>query len=314
VDPIIPDAEAAAAIAEAAIGRSVLRVSRFATGSQHYVFEAVFADRPPIVVRMSRGEDKRLAMGASNLSKQLRPLGVPLPAIIAQGFEQPFPYMVLGRLPGTDLGRVMGQLSDTQLEQIAGKIVVAQSIVAATPSAGRYGYSVAPGAATRDQWSGVLDDSIARSRSRIFAAGLYDLSAVDTAERCLTALRAEADAQPAVPFLHDTTTKNVIVNDSGELSGIVDVDDLCFGDPRFVVALTLAAVTAFGGAPSYVAAWMRLGGHRDDRLFRLYVAICLLDFMSEQGQVFNGNQPASTAEERHRLSGLFEDAMHRAGV
>jgi hypothetical protein len=58
---------------------------------------------------------------------------------------------------------------------------------------------------------------------------------------------------------------------------------------------------------------MRIAGHRDDRLFRLYVALFLLDFMAEQGQVFNGNQRASTTEERRRLLGLFEAAVQRAG-
>ena len=48
----------------------------------------------------------------------------------------------------------------------------------------------------------------------------------------VSAARAELDALSPVPFLHDTTTKNVIVTPEGSFSGIVDVDDLCFGDPR----------------------------------------------------------------------------------
>ncbi len=313
MDPLVPDADAAAAIAETATGRKVLGVARFTTGAQHYVFEALFADGAPVVVRMSRAADVVIALGASGLSKRLRPLGVPLPAIIAEGFEPPFPFMVLERLPGTDLGRVIGRLSEPQLHAVAGKIAAAQAIVAATPSAGRYGYAATPETAPRERWSAVLDGSIARSLSRIAAVGLFDPSVAEAAQGLLAARRDEADAQPAVPFLHDTTVKNVIVTEAGGFSGIVDVDDLCFGDPRSVVALTLAAITAFGGNAAFVAAWMRIAGHRDDRLFRLYVALFLLDFMAEQGQVFNGNQRASTTEERRRLLGLFEAAVQRAG-
>jgi hypothetical protein len=50
----------------------------------------------------------------------------------------------------------------------------------------------------------------------------------------------EFDRIAPTPFLHDTTTKNVIVTSEGHFSGIVDVDDLCLGDPRYPAALTQA--------------------------------------------------------------------------
>jgi hypothetical protein len=48
-----------------------------------------------------------------------------------------------------------------------------------------------------------------------------------------------------------------------------------------VAALTLAALTASGGPTRYVDAWMNAAGFQDDRLFRLYVVLFLIDFMSE---------------------------------
>jgi hypothetical protein len=65
--------------------------------------------------------------------------------------------------------------------------------------------------------------------------------------RLVSATRAQLDSLPPIPFLHDTTTKNVIVTPGGTFSGIVDVDDLCFGDTRYVVALTLASLAVSGG-------------------------------------------------------------------
>ena len=130
----------------------------------------------------------------------------------------------------------------------------------------------------------------------------------------LEAVHTEASQVRAVPFLHDTTTKNVIVAPDGRLSGIADVDDLCWGDPHFAAALTLAAVEAFGGSRHYVATWMRLAGLRDDRLFRTYVALFLLDFLSEQGTAFNGNEAAPDTEEGARLVALFERSHRAADV
>ena len=85
----------------------------------------------------------------------------------------------------------------------------------------------------------------------------------------------------------------------------MDVDDLCFGDPRYVVALTLASLMASGGPTRYVDAWMKAAGYRNDRIFRLYVALFLVDFMSEHGQEFNGNAPASSVDFRNRLLRVF---------
>jgi len=67
------------------------------------------------------------------------------------------------------------------------------------------------------------------------------------------------------------------------LSGIVDVNDLCFGDPRYAPALTLAVLTASHKTDAYVQAWMHAAGHQDNRLFQLYVALFLADLMSEHG-------------------------------
>lgn len=122
-------------------------------------------------------------------------------------------------------------------------------------------------------------------------------------------MRNEIDAIPPTPFLHDATIKNVIVTAEGNVSGIVDVDDLCFGDPRYAAALTLAALTAQRGPLQYVSAWLRQAGWSDDRLFRLYVTLFLLDLMAEHGQVFNGNQIPSSPQARAELMQSFNSSL-----
>jgi hypothetical protein len=118
-----------------------------------------------------------------------------------------------------------------------------------------------------------------------------------------------ARSLPPIPFLHDTTTKNVIVTSGGAFSGIVDVDDLCFGDPRYVVALALASLTASGGALQYVDAWMNLPKRPDIPALRRAVH---RRFMSEHGQVFNGNLLPSSADDRNRLRRVFAECFRLA--
>jgi hypothetical protein len=119
----------------------------------------------------------------------------------------------------------------------------------------------------------------------------------------------ELAAIPPTPFLHDTTTKNVIVTADGHFSGIVDVDDLCFGDPRYVVALTHTSLLAHGFPTLYTKAWLRLAQFADDRPFRLYVALFLADFMAERGQRFNDNPLPADAEYDAQLRDYFQRTL-----
>jgi hypothetical protein len=108
--PDKPDGALAAALAATATARGPIAVERFPTGLQHYVFEVRFADRAPVVVRIASEQGRPAMIGAAKLSGMLRPLGVPLPRIIAQDLGSPFPHLVLERLPGTDLGNVVKTL------------------------------------------------------------------------------------------------------------------------------------------------------------------------------------------------------------
>jgi aminoglycoside phosphotransferase (APT) family kinase protein len=296
-----PSPEHAVEIVAGALCETPVGVTRFQTGLHHYVYEATFAARAPVVVRIAKPSERCAMAGALHLSRLLRPLGVPLPEVLAAECQ----WLILERLPGTDLGAVAGSLTDEQLASIAARVAQAQGAAANVQSTGRYGYAVRPEEAPVDSWIRVLEANVARSRSRILAAGLFDPKHVERLERALDARRADLATIGATPFLHDTTTKNVIVSPQGELSGIVDVDDLCFGDPRYPAALTLASLRAGGGPQQYVGYWQEAAGWPADATFDLYVAIFLLDFMGEHGHDFNGNMRPSETGERQRLEALY---------
>ncbi|CAN7514633.1 aminoglycoside phosphotransferase family protein [Devosia sp. LjRoot16] len=294
-----PDfAALAARIVNELLGWSPEHVERFATGAAHYVFDVSSPGRESVVARL--GHPYRaagLAEGA-RLMAELHALGVPLPGVIAHGSIDGFPYMLIERLPGTDLGNVVTELTDPQLRAIAENVAAAQTAAAKSPPGNRYGYAATPETAPHDRWSKELDSNFARSVQRLTAAALFDPAVLAPVGAAIERHRAELDTIPATPFLHDTTTRNVIVSPEGGFSGIVDVDDLCFGDPRYAPALTLAALTSMRGPKHYVDYWMDAAGHRNDHIFSLYVALFLLDLMSEHGHVFNGNEQPSTPEAR----------------
>ena len=146
--------------------------------------------------------------------------------------------------------------------------------------------------------------------SAFLQAGIFDPNVVTQIEYIAELLRDYFAAVQPTPFLHDTTTKNVIV-DNGKLSGIVDVDSLCFGDPLLVPALTNMALLASNQATDYVDYWLShlALDSMQRRVFAFYTVQYCVDFMGSVGQVFNGNNMDNDKTYCQRLSTLFEELM-----
>ncbi|GHA30507.1 hypothetical protein GCM10007989_27900 [Devosia pacifica] len=305
-----PNESDAASAARDITGRTPASVRRFGTGSGHYVFEVLFEDSAPIVIRMGAPERRVALSEGVKLHSQLVAHGVPLPAIIGHAFEADWPFVAMERVAGTDLQYVLHALSYEQLRSIAAHVADAQTATARVGVSQRYGFSASGKAAPHTRWSDVVAASLSRSRRRLEANGVFEVETiVAPLESLLDALRVELDALPATPFLHDTTTRNVLIDAEGRFSGIVDVDDLCFGDPRYAPALTSAVIRAYGGPLSYIDAWMGAAGHADDIIFRFYVALFVADLMAEQGMAFNGNEGPRDPQRESRLLETFQQAL-----
>ena len=128
--------------------------------------------------------------------------------------------------------------------------------------------------------------------------------------------RARLEAVPPLPFLDDLTTKNVLV-DGGRLSGVVDVDVVCFGDPLATLALTRASLAATGSSSDYVEAWLDALAPDDRRRrdFDLLTAVFCLDIASEHGVVFNRDEPSVVDHHRgERLLALARLSVRAAAA
>lgn len=307
---IPPTPDDAAAIVLATLGEQAQTVTRFATGLAHYVYE-VTTTRGAVVVRMA-AEDPLTLVGAVYWSERLRPRGAPLPAILHADVRvdaRPFPYLLLERLPGTDLGHVYDGLTTQQKRTVACEVVRAQQIAASLPSGHGFGYVAGyEQPFPQRTWREVVDSSLQRSRERITAAGVFDPVYVERVADWLAPWQRYFESISPAPFLHDTTTKNVLI-DQGRFQGIVDVDDLCFGDPLWAVGLTRMALLSGRHDLDYIGFWCEAAQFSAEQraVLPLYSAVFCVDFMSELGQRFNQSQPlpADPARICH-LQAVFE--------
>lgn len=308
----VPDKQQVARFVEIALGESVLSVDRFATGACHFVYDVTTETNQTVVVRIAKPANKEFLRGALYWHRLLKPKGVPLPNILFSDTEaatSPFPCMILERLPGEDLGIVYRQLSKDDKKVLAREVARIQRVAGALPSGKGYGFVRSyESDCFQTAWVDVLHGALARSRKRIEAIGAVDHRHVDQVAGKIAKYEDYFARVKPKCFLDDTTTKNVIVKD-GKLSGIVDVDGVCFGDNLFPIALTQMSLLNAGLDLDYIDFWCEAAAVTQEQrdVLQFYTALFCVDFMGELGQAFNKESaPAVRPDDVQRLSSILD--------
>lgn len=291
----MPFGRVARQIVEDFTEKSVSSIKRFKTGLAHYVYDVRCEDGRAIVARLAQPGHENSLAGGVFWSERLRPLGIPLPELLGYDLtRQKYEcgYMLLERLPGRDLGLVYSDLTVEQKRTLAHEIASIQGIVNNLPSGPGYGYATGYDAALKKSWTEVVYGELGKHGAHIRQAGVFSPEVVDRIEKALAHFNGYFQEIAPVPFLDDTTTKNVLIA-NGKLSGIVDVDAVCFGDPLFVVGLTNMALLSAGHTTDYIEFWceeLNLDETKR-RVLRVYTALFCVIFMGEIGQRFNQDEP-----------------------
>jgi aminoglycoside phosphotransferase (APT) family kinase protein len=303
-------------ILRAALGKIAASVQRFPTGLTHWVYDVVTAEGERLVVRLARPvapDSPKGFAGAQHWYQPLTRQGVPLPHLHyleVDAMRHGFPVMILERLPGTDLGAVYAELEADQKRQLATRIAHIQRSVGELPHGSGYGYAQSPTDPTLlPTWYATIEASLALSHTRIEKVGLFSPHLVELTAALFAAHRPYFDTVPPLCYLDDTTTKNVIIH-QGELSGIVDIDCVAFGDPLMPIALTHMSLKAAGHETSYINHWLDAYAATDQQrhIMHLYTALYCLGFMAELGTTFNRPTPEPVdATHSERLHTIFHE-------
>ena len=154
-------------------------------------------------------------------------LGIPTPEVIDKGVFGGFSYLLLRKIPGKDLGHVLGDMTRRQMTRLAERVVeIERRVTTLAPGTG-FGWTPMAIPGPFASWTAVITRDSASSPAEV--------------RREVQRWKPTFDAVEPTCFLDDLTVKNVIVLD-GELQGIVDLDEVCYGDPLYW--LSLAEVTA----------------------------------------------------------------------
>ena len=230
--------EEAFELATIALGSRPLHIQRQQlTSSGKAIYRVDQEDGRSVVLRTSV-RPKTFAFTRSNLDV-LRALGLPVQSVLAAGATTVGgSYIILDWMPGRDLVHELNGMSHEQMTRVAEQVVDYQRRVVSLPPAKGFGWAPIGRNGPLKSWSATFGEA----QSPVEANDGTSLGNL-RARLCRLRSRVEAyfDSVQATPFLDDLTTKNVLVH-HGKLSGIIDVDFVCYGDPLLTVGATLSAI------------------------------------------------------------------------
>lgn len=257
---MVPSHQAALDILRELTNETAVSVEKMETGNQNYVY-AIKTNQSDYVLRLTLPIYRESFVSAMYWQQQLLPLKIPLAKFIAQdlaGKVSPFPALLMHRLAGSDLGKIYHRLSDAQKKALAQEMVQIHQKTRVFSCGNGFGYAISHEQKLPYQsWYDFLMHDLSVAADRIAKSKLFDSEIIANVFSIAKILEPQLTAVKPSPFLHDTTVKNVMVSD-GQITGIVDVDTLCFGDPLFVLALTYAGSEADGLDTKYADYWAEL--------------------------------------------------------
>ncbi|WP_084778088.1 phosphotransferase family protein [Saccharibacillus sacchari] len=214
-------------------------LERMTFGHRNLVYRADVGGRSFIVRTNS---DRSVMRRTADNMTDLRELGIPVPRIVAydiEGTAYPFSYMILEEIPGRDLRYELPDMTETQMTDVAEKVVSFQRSVRLIPRGEGYGWRAIGEKGLFDSWQQLI--ALDREDNFRQSGEIVGTELMGKLDRRLELLHPYfAEVEP-ICFLDDLTIKNVIV-EKGDFRGVVDFDVVCYGDPLYFIALTQTAI------------------------------------------------------------------------
>lgn len=268
------------------LDKTVAEAKRFPMGLSHYVFDVVTEDECGYVVRIARPERKAELESGLYWQEKLAKAGVPLPRLFHTGEIEGYPFAVYERLPGADLEEVYPVLSTEARKRVAHAVADIQCRIHGLDD---------PWFESTLTWPDVLAVILNRSEREIISMGLCDQHYVGLVRERIHKYGDYMVEVKPVPFLYDTSVRNVIVHHE-RVRGIVDVDEMWFGDPLLTIGRGKTLLLLMRQDTDYITYWCEYLSLSEFqiKMVNLYALLYCVRFMGTLGQKLNGNPSVQT--------------------
>lgn len=270
-------------------------------------------EKTELVLRITGHENREYYEGSIKWLPELLALGIPVPKIIKHGQYEDVYYTFISFIKGIDIGEIYYTLKDSEKLEIVQELITIQKKTAALTTKGLYGYPYSGNNQSFTTWNEYLKSSIERSFRRIKQNNIFNINVCEKVTEILTKFNEYFKNVKPIAFLDDITSKNVLIY-NGKLSGIVDIDEICFGDSLLVVGLTNMALLSIKADTKYIDYWLEelKAGEIQKKVVLFYTLIFCIDFMGEQGMQFNNDKIVTHDQDKVKLlNSIYNDLINK---
>ncbi|MFJ1269871.1 phosphotransferase [Legionella lytica] len=261
----------------------VLSTTRMPTGEQNFVY-AVKTTAAEYVIRMTDVCHKHKFHAALAWQKMLLPEGVPLAEFIKSDLDgeySPYPALLMKRLPGDDLINVYPQLTDIDKKNLALEMINIQALCNRLQEG--HGFGILDSYednSIETTWYEFLSKRLMFYKEQLTNTTVFNPQLASQVLNIAQNMEENFKVVRPRPFLWDASERNVMVL-NGKITGIVDVDEICFGDSLLVIALTSTCLELEGLDTVYTDHWaaaLHLDKSEQSRLdfYRLFYTIAFM--------------------------------------
>ena len=288
-----------------------MEITRFTNGYCHSVYYIKDIDNE-YVLRVTDKDNKEYYYGSIKWLSELILLDIPVPKILKHGQFNDVFFTLISYIHGKDLGEIYHALNDFEKQCIAKELSIIQKKTSSLTNSKLFGCSN-PKDSSFTTWMEYLKSLINRSYMRIRQNNIFSIDMCNKVSEIMYSFQEYFQKIQPTPFLDDISTKNVLIH-KGKLSGIVDIDEICYGDPFLVIGLTNMALLGMEADTKYIDFWLdEINANNIQRkATEFYTLLYCIDFMGEQGMQFGNDNIVSYNQKKiDLLKNIFNKLLEK---
>mgnify|MGYP002620536680 CR=1 FL=1 len=287
-------------------------IERCSTGHGNYVYKLNYENDQKIIRLNNESDLYKEYENYKYWVTRLINIGIPVPNITVTGIYQDFNYIILDYIEGDDLGEVYTSLTEEQKINIAKKIIAIQKRVQDKISPNNqfgsiYQYNDNTGS---DTWKEYILDSLENSKQNIKKNNIFDETKVDKILQLAEKYNEYFKTVEPKAFLDDISNKNLLIY-NGDISGIIDLDWMGFGDLLYFVGYNNMALLDMEVDTKYVDYMIQELDLNEfqKKIVLFYTLVFCVDFMSEKGQTFQDKEIYVDEKIVNKLNRIYDNII-----
>ena len=209
-------------------GQKADKIERMMTGLDNEVYSAQVGGSDYIV----RLNERDSLKGSSKYIPLFKSKGIKVPDIIAEDYSKEvitYNWQILNKIEGVDIDRVISDLTDDQLKNIAREISNIVKKLILIPTNSSFGYIGISESKLKDSWIKVLKEMLITIKKRTEKTAVVKREYIEVFQMVLDNFADYFSKVTSQFYFDDMSSKNVIIND-GKFNGLVDLDGVSYGD------------------------------------------------------------------------------------